>query len=244
MILLGTFVNVATIAVGALLGWLLSSVLEKSPRLRNVPNAAMKAVSIVVLVVGVGGAIKSEKPMVLLISMVVGTIIGTIIDIDGLLDRFGKWVERKFIKKKASDGIKEEEGMVEKGFSKAFVATTLTCLVGALSITGALESGLEGNHNTLYMKSVLDLVTAFVFSSSYGFWGTIASVVPVLIYQGAITLGASALSGFLAGSIAEISAVGSLIVCALGLNMLGATKIKIANMLPAVFLPILLCLFM
>ena len=79
MILLGTFVNVATIAVGALLGWLLSSVLEKSPRLRNVPNAAMKAVSIVVLVVGVGGAIKSEKPMVLLISMVVHCIRLTLI---------------------------------------------------------------------------------------------------------------------------------------------------------------------
>lgn len=245
MLFLGTLVNTASIVVGGILGLLLATQFEKNARLREVPSAAMKAISVVVIVIGIEGAITSEKPIVLLLSLVIGTVIGTIINIDGGLERLGKTIERKFVKDKKSDHPDLVGDMPQKSFAKAFVATTLTCCVGALAITGALESGLSGgaSQGLLYTKSVLDFTTALVFAASYGA-GAIFAAVPVLLYQGIIELCANGLQNFLSKSIVEISAVGSLIVCALGLNMLGATKIKIANMLPAVLLPILLCLFL
>ena len=242
---LGTLINTGAIIIGGILGLILSRQFEKNARLREVPSAAMKAISVVVIVIGVEGAIESTKPIVLLLSMVIGTVIGTIINIDGALEKFGKNMERKFIKSNKSVHPELAKDLPQKSFSKAFISATLTCCVGALAITGALESGLSGGseQGLLYTKSVLDFTTALVFSASYG-GGAILACVPVLIYQGLIELCASGLQGFLAGSIVEISAVGSLIVCALGLNMLGATKIKIANMLPSVLVPILLCLFL
>ncbi len=245
MILLGSIVNVITILIGALLGFFLEKLFRKHPRLASLPEASMKAISICVLYIGISGALDSTKPIVLLVSMVVGTVIGTLIDIDGLLERLGKFIERKFVRGPAvPTGIDElDEERNKKSIAKGFISTTLTCCVGALSIMGALESGLSGNHELLFTKSVLDFVTALVFSSSFGL-GAMLAAVPVFIYQGSITLGASLVSEFISGSINEISAVGSLIVACLGLNMLGATKIKVANMLPAVFLPILLCLFL
>lgn len=246
MILTGTILNAVVVIVGAILGHFMSMLFDKFPRLRELPTQLMKAVSVVVIVIGVSGAIESQKPIVLVVSMVVGTLIGSLIDIDGAFERFGKFIERKFVRNKENTTHPMlNEGRVQKSFSKAFVTTALTCCVGALAITGALESGLSGgaNQELLYTKSVLDFITAIVFSSAYGLGAAAASVV-ILVYQGVIELGASWLSVFLQNSITEISAVGSVIVCALGLNMIGATKVKIANMLPAVFLPILLCLFM
>ena len=180
-------------------------------------------------------------------SLVVGTVIGTAIDIDGLLERFGSFMERKFVKATNSPSHPELDGTrPPKSISKGFVSTTLTCCIGALSIMGALNSGLSGgaDQNLLYTKAVLDFITAIVFASAFGGIGAMLAAVPIFIYQGSIELGARALSGVLLGSINEISATGSVIVVALGLNMVGATKVKIANMLPAVFLPILFCLFM
>ncbi len=246
MILQATILNAIVVIVGSIAGHFLSKLFDKRPRLRELPSQLMKAVSVVVIVIGVSGALESEKPIVLLISMVVGTLIGSLIDIDGLFERLGKFMERKFVKSKENTTHPMlNEGRVQKSFSKAFVSTALTCCVGALSITGALESGLSGGaeQGLLYTKCVLDFITAIVFSSAYGLGAAFASIV-VLLYQGIIELGASGLSVFLQGSITEISAVGSVVVCALGLNMIGATKVKIANMLPAIFLPILLCLFM
>ncbi|MBQ8839916.1 MAG: DUF554 domain-containing protein [Clostridia bacterium] len=246
MILRATILNALVVIIGSVLGNFLSKVFEKHPRLRDIPTSVMKAISVVVIVIGIDGALDSEKPIVLLISLVIGTVIGSIIDIDGLFEKLGKSVERRFVKNKVNPKHPElTEGRAQKSFSKAFVSTALTCCVGALAITGALESGLSGgaNQELLYTKCVLDFVTAVVFSSAFGLGAAAASVV-IFLYQGIIELCASGLSVFLAGSITEISAVGSVIVCALGLNMLGVTKIKIANMLPAVFLPILLCLFM
>lgn len=245
MLFLGTLINTASIIVGGILGLLLSRQFEKNARLREVPSAAMKAISVVVIVIGVEGAIESSKPIVLLLSLVIGTVIGTIINIDGALEKFGKNIEKRFINNSKRVHPELSYDMPQKSFARSFVSTTLTCCVGALAITGALESGLSGGseQGLLYTKSVLDFTTALVFSASYG-GGAIFASIPVFLYQGIIELCASGLQSFLAASIVEISAVGSLIVCALGLNMLGATKIKIANMLPAVLLPILLCLFL
>ena len=242
---LGTIVNCATVVGGALLGILLSRVFSKYSRLSTVPEAAMKAISVFVIFVGVKGALSSDKDLVILLSLVLGTVIGTVLDIDGLLERFGLFVERKFVRGKnaTANGEKTDN---QKSISKGFISTTLTCCIGALSIMGALNSGLSGgaDQELLYTKAVLDFITAIVFASAFGGVGAMLAAVPIFIYQGAIELGASALSGILSNSINEISATGSIIVIALGLNMVGATKVKIANMLPAIFLPIILCLFM
>ena len=245
---LGTIVNCATVVGGSILGILLSKLFSKNSRLASIPDAAMKAISVFVIFIGIKGALTSDKELVILLSLVIGTVIGTVIDIDGLLEKFGSFIERKFVKNKpqVQSGPLPEGETSQKSISKGFVSTTLTCCVGALSIMGALNSGLTGGENQelLYTKAVLDFITAIVFSSAFGGIGAMLSAVPIFIYQGAIELGASAISDLLLGSINEISATGSIIVIALGLNMVGATKVKIANMLPAIFLPIIFCLFM
>ena len=253
---LGTIVNCLAIAGGSLLGILLSRIFSKSHKLATIPDAAMKAISVFVCVIGIKGFVDAaDNPtahenmsIIVLLSLVVGTVIGTACNIDGLLERFGSYMERKFVKSKPQPigDCEIDEIRSKKSISKGFVSTTLTCCVGALSIMGALNSGLSGgaNQELLYTKSVLDFITAIVFASSFGGIGALLSVIPVFIYQGGIELGAGALQGPLMNCINEISATGSVIVVALGLNMTGATKIKIANMLPAVFLPILFCLFM
>lgn len=249
---LGTIVNCLTIIGGSVIGMLLSKLFSKHHRLATIPDAAMKAISVFVIFIGIKGALDSDKSLVIIVSLVVGTVIGTIINIDGLLERFGSFMERKFIKTKPAlsprDEIEKElnEGKSQKSISKGFVSSTITCCVGALAIMGALNSGLSGGQDQelLFTKAVLDLITAVVFSSAFGGIGAMLSAIPVFLYQGLIELCAGALSGVLQGCINEMSATGSIIVIALGLNMVGATKIKIANMLPAIFLPILLTIFM
>ena len=244
---IGTIVNCSTVVAGSLLGILLSRVFSKYSRLSTIPEAAMKAISVFVIFIGIKGALNSDKDLVILLSLVLGTVIGTAIDIDGLLEKFGLFVERKFVRGKRvpAEGTENKEGS-QKSISKGFISTTLTCCIGALSIMGALNSGLSGgaDQELLYTKAVLDFITAIVFASAFGGIGAMLAAVPIFIYQGAIELGASALRDVLLNSINEISATGSVIVIALGLNMVGATKVKIANMLPAIFLPIIFCLFM
>ena len=252
---LGTIVNCLCIAGGSILGIFLSKLFSKNHRLASIPDAAMKAISVFVIVIGVKGVVDADTPtasknmtIIVLLSLVIGTVIGTVINIDSLLERFGSFMERKFVKDKPTlTGHGElDEIKSQKSIAKGFVSTTLTCCVGALSIMGALNSGLSGgaDQELLYTKSVLDFITAIVFSSAFGGIGALLSVIPVFIYQGGIELGAGAISDYLLNCINEISATGSVIVVALGLNMTGATRIKIANMLPAVFLPILFCQFL
>ncbi len=245
--LYGSFLNAGTIVLGSLLGILLSRFFAKSRRLKKLPDALMKAISLCVIFIGIKGAFDSSNFMVVLISLVIGTTIGSLIKIDSLLKRFGDFVENKLIRKKRQNTdsdpnkpITSVDGEDPKSISRAFVTTSLTCCVGAMAITGSLNAGISGDQSLLITKSVLDLITAFVYSSAFGIGATLASI-PVLLYQGAITLFAGSLSGVLNSSINEISAVGSIIILGLGLNMLGATKIKVANMLPSVILPVLLC---
>ena len=123
-------------------------------------------------------------------------------------------------------------------FQRGFVTASLVFCVGSMAIVGALESGLAGNHDTLFAKSLLDGITSVVFASTFGS-GVIFSALPVLVYQGAITMGASLLKPFLTpGVIAQMSGVGGLLIAAIGINMLRLAHIRIGNMLPAIFLPL------
>ena len=246
---LGTTINALSVVVGALLGVLLSKVLSKSSRLAELPNVAMKAISLCVIFLGIQGAFDSKKPLILILSLVTGSIIGTILNLDGLLQKLGTWVEKKFVREKPApspDSDLSEEDKSQRSVAKAFVTTALACCVGALTIKAAMESGVSGGTSQVFMyaKIVLDFVTAVVFASSFGFGAALAAI-PIFLYQGALEL-----IFYLAGPImsdaliGEMSAAGSIIIIALGLNMLGATKIKIADLIPAMFMPILFCLFL
>ena len=170
----------------------------------------------------------------MIISMVLGTVVGTLLDLDGKIHRLGEKVENKFSK---SEGGKST-------FGAAFVQSFLLFCVGAMTVTGAIESGLTGNNTTLFAKSVLDFVSSIIYASTMGA-GVFLSAPALLVYQGAITLIAAAAGNVLTDyMIAEMTAVGSLLIIGIALNMLGITKLKLMDYIPAIFFPILLCLFM
>lgn len=187
-----------------------------------------------ILYIGISGALKGEDTLLMIICIVVGALIGELIDIDSLLNRLGEIVEKK-VNKGSKNNLSIAEG---------FVTASLLFCVGAMAIVGSLESGLRGNHDTLFAKSILDGVTSIILTSTLGL-GVIFSAATIFIYQGAITLGAGMLGNVLSEAVINnMTGVGSLLIIGLGLNVLGITKIKVANLLPAVILPILLGFFM
>lgn len=226
--LTGTIVNSLGILGGCIVGLLLGKLIPD-----HLADAVTKGVALCVFYIGVSGMLADENTLVMIVSMVLGTIVGELLRLDDRLSALGDAIEKKF----AAHGIR---GRVSEGF----VTASLLFCVGAMAIVGSLESGLTGNHATLYAKSILDTVSSAVYASTMGF-GVALSAIPVFLYQGAITLCASLLSPVLTEIvIAEMKAVGSLLIVALSLNMLGLTKIKVMNSVPAVFFPILLCTFM
>ncbi|MFS8540845.1 MAG: DUF554 domain-containing protein, partial [Tissierellales bacterium] len=164
--------------------------------------------------------------ILVIISIVLGSIIGQAIGIEDKLDKLGKRLEDRF-------------GKDDSNFSKGFVTASLVFCIGAMAIVGALESGLAGNHSTLFAKSVLDGITSVIFASTLGI-GVAFSAIAVFIYEGSISLLASFLSGlFSPEAIAEMSAVGGILIMGIGLNVLGIRKVNVGNMLPAVFIPLI-----
>lgn len=224
---MGTLVNCLTIIGGCIIGLFIKGKVNE-----KVSTTVMNGLGLCTLYIGVSGALKCEEPIQLIVSMAVGALIGELIDIDKWITKLGDYFENKF--KKKDDKVSISEG---------FVTSSLLFCVGAMAIVGSLESGLNGNNTTLYAKSVLDGVSSIIFSSTLGI-GVFLSVFTVLIYQGSITLAASMLSGILSTSvITNMSVVGNVIIIGLGLNILGMTKIKVANLLPAIFIPIIFGLF-
>ena len=226
--LTGTIVNCLGVIGGTAVGLLLGRLIPK-----RLSDSVIKGVALCVFYIGVSGMLADENTLVMIVSMVLGTIVGELLRLDDRLNALGDKVEKNF----AKHGLK---GRVSEGF----VTASLLYCVGAMAIVGSLEAGLSGSHATLFAKSILDTVSSVVYASTMGF-GVAISAIPLFLYQGAITLCASLLAPVLTDVvIAEMKAVGSLLIVALSLNMLGLTKIKVMNSLPAMFFPILLCTFM
>lgn len=227
--MISAVVNAAAVVVGSCIGLLLKKGIPE-----RFSDFLMKGLGLCTLYIGFSGALEGENTIVLIISMVVGALIGEGIDLDEKLNRFGSFLESKFQKK--------EGGKVS--IAEGFVTASLLFCVGAMTIVGSLQSGLTGNHEMIFAKSMLDFVAAIIFASSLGI-GVIFSAVFVLVYQGAIVLLAQWISPLLTDyTIGEMTCAGSVIIIALALNMLGITKIKVMNFVPAIFIPILLCLFL
>lgn len=226
--MLGTIVNSITVIVGCLCGLIVKGRLTE-----KISTTIMNGLALCTLYIGISGALNGGDTLIMIISVAVGALIGEIIDIDKRLNNLGNYLESKFNNKKENN-ISIAEG---------FITSSLLFCVGAMTIVGALESGLKGNHDTLFTKSVLDLVSSIIFTSSLGI-GVIFSAITVFVYQGLITIGAGFLSGVLSDYvITNMSAVGGLLIIGLAFNMLGITKIKIANLLPAIFLPVIFQIF-
>jgi len=230
--MLGTIVNAAAIIGGCLIGLIVKERLTE-----KISSTIMNGLALCILYIGISGALKGNDTLQIIICIAIGALIGEIIDIDKRLNDLGDMIEKKINNKKNS---KSNEKI---SISEGFVTSSLLFCVGAMAVVGSLESGLQGNHTTLFAKSILDGVSSIIFASSLGI-GVMLSSIAVLVYQGSITLLAGGLSTVLNDTvISNMSAVGSLLIIGLGFNMLGISKIKVANLLPAIFIPIIFGLF-
>ena len=234
--MLGTIVNAGAVVLGGGLGLLLKKGLPA-----RISEAIMGGVGLVVLYIGVSGALAGENVLVAVLSVVLGGALGAWMDIDAALNRLGARAQAAFAGgggKSGADGTDGAGG--GSRFAEGFVSASLLFCVGAMAVVGSLQSGLTGEHSTLFAKALIDGVSAMVFASAMGA-GVLLSAAAVLLYQGAITLLASLLAPVLSdAAVAEMTCAGSLLIVGIGLNLLGLTKLKLANYLPAVFLPLLL----
>lgn len=225
--MLGTIVNTAAVMVGSIIGMLVNDRLNK-----RVTEVMMKGLALCTIIIGVQGALKGENTLIMILSMVVGVFIGESINIDKHMTCLIESVERRFAKNK------------EKSLSKGFISASLLFCIGSMTIVGCMNAGLSGDNSMLYTKSMLDFCSSMIFASTMGL-GVFLSSFFVLAYQGLLTVvGMMAAPIFTTAVINEMTCVGSLLIIATGLNMLEITDLKLMNFVPAMFLPILFCMFM
>lgn len=217
----GTIVNSLAIIVGSLIGILFKNAIPE-----KLSESLLKASALAVISVGIKLGLQGENLSLMIISVILGTFIGELLNIEDKLDKLGEWVESK---------MKNRESNITQGF----VTCTLVYCVGSMAIVGSIQSGLTGNHEILFSKAVLDGIISITMTVSLGL-GVLLSSVSVFIYQGSITLLAQFLQSFLNDVVVtEMTSVGGVLIMAIGLNFLEIKRIKVGNMLPAVFLPIL-----
>lgn len=237
LVIWGTLINTFAVIIGAMAGGAFCFLVRRSKsdklktKMEEISSLMVKALGFPVLLIGITGAIKSQKTLVMILSVAIGALIGGILDIDAFINKIGQKIEGKM----------RNSGSVAAGF----VNGTLLFCVGAMVINGALESGVEHSHSIFYAKALIDGVTAIFLAVSYGPVGLALTAIPVFVLQGSLSYLAVLVQPILSEAVInEMSAVGSLLIIGIGLNMLGATKIKVMNYVPAIFLPILLCIFL
>lgn len=223
----GVIINALAIFIGGTIGLFVNKGIPL-----KIEKALMKALALSAIYIGITGMMSGENTIYIILSLVIGAAIGEIIDLDKRIHQMGASLEQQFPSKNGSAPI-----------SKGFVMGSLIMAVGAMSIVGPLESGLTGNHTILLTKALMDGVTSVILASSLGV-GVIFSGVLVFLYQGAITLFASGLDILLTDvMINDINAVGSILILALGLNILEVAKLKVMNFVPAIAIPLLFFFF-
>ncbi|MFD1851000.1 DUF554 domain-containing protein [Oceanobacillus bengalensis] len=227
MVLFGTLVNGGLIVIGSMLGLFFTRIPERYK------ETVMQGIGLVVILIGLQMAISTDQVIIVLLSLLSGAIIGEVLRIEDVLNHFGTWIGSKFAT--TSDDV---------SISQGFVTATLVFCIGAMAIIGALDSGIRGDHGVLITKGILDGFTSLVLTTTLGM-GVMLSVIPVIVYQGSIALFATYIDkwipeALLNGLITELTAVGGLLIVAIGLNMLKLTQIRIGNLLPSIFTVILI----
>ncbi len=239
MALSGTIINAILVVVGSLCGLLFKKILPE-----RLKDTLLQAVGLIVMFVGIGGAVSAtltyengafgtRDTLIMILAMVFGTTVGELINIEKQLDRFGAFCQSKLVKKDS-----------KSTFAEGMVTASLIFVVGAMAVVGSLDNGIRGDDSTLVAKGVIDCITSVVLASTLGI-GVMFSAVPVFLYQGAIALLGVYIEPFLTSAvISQMSFTGSILIFAIGVNMLGFIKIKVGNMLPAIFMPIIFDLVM
>ncbi|MCQ2478358.1 MAG: DUF554 domain-containing protein [Clostridia bacterium] len=218
-------VNFILIVIGSLIGVLFNR--RISERLNKILVTGM---SLSVLYIGISGLIADDiNVLTVVLSFAVGSLLGELLNLDKHINTLAEKVENRF------NGTKISEG---------FVTGTLVFCVGAMLIVGSIRSGLSGDNTTLYSKSLIDGITAAAFASTFGI-GVMFSAIPVLILEGGLTMIAAAVQPVLTTEVVNhMSVVGSLLIVSIALNMLEITKIKILNLIPSIFLPLIFCMIL
>ena len=230
MILFGTIVNTVGVLGGGLIGLVIHKLLHRGIPTRY-SERIMQGIGLCTIYIAAGSLLDGSKTLVTVLSMVLGAVIGELLDLDGKITRIGQKLEGRF------------GGSGEGSFVQGFLSATLLFCVGTMAILGSLDAGLRNDHATLLAKSVMDTISACIFASTLGL-GVLFSAAPLFLYQGGITLLSSVVGPYLTeGVIAEMNTVGSLLLLGLSLDLLGIKKLKLMNYIPAIFLPILLYQF-
>lgn len=236
MFALGTIINTLAVIIGGMLGMTLKNGLKQ-----RFQETIMQGLGLAVLFVGVAGAmtgmleisdgqLNSTGSYILVISMVAGAVIGESINVELRVQQFASYLKKK---------VKSNDSQ----FIEGFVSTSLVICVGAMAIVGSLQDGLVGDSSILISKAMMDFVIVMVFASALGI-GTVFSAIPIFVYQGAITLCASFLAPYFTDTVvSSLSFVGSVLIFAVGINLCFHTKIKVGNLLPAIFVAMILALF-
>lgn len=226
--MIGTIVNVVAIIVGSIIGFLVKGKLPE-----RFQNIVIQGISLAVLIIGLQMALSVETTkgtLVVIFSLIIGGIIGEMLEIENRLERLGEIIQSKF---GSEDGL----------FVQGFVQSSLIYCVGAMAIMGAIQDGLNNDPSILFTKSLLDGTASIAFSATFGI-GVLFSSLPVLLYQGSISLLSAWAQSFLNQDvIAMMTATGGLLIMAIGLNMLLSSKIKIGNLLPSIFVAIIIAQF-
>ncbi|MGM0853667.1 MAG: DUF554 domain-containing protein [Bacillota bacterium] len=220
MVLLGTLVNGVCIIIGTLLG----KVLHRIPE--DMKGTVMKAIGLAVIVLGLQMGLKSENFLIVIISLALGAAWGEWMNLEDKLNSLGNWLEKKLGSNK------------ETSISQGFVTATLIFVIGAMAVIGALDSGIRGDHDVLLTKSIIDGFTSLILTTTLGI-GVMFSAIPVVLYQGFIALFATQIHQWVPQElmdayIVEMTSTGGIMIFAIGLNLLGVTKIRVANLLPGI----------
>lgn len=222
----GVLVNTLTVIVGSILGMFLKKQIPE-----KLTDSVMSVIGLCTVAIGIGGVIKGQNQLVMIISLVIGTVVGTLLNIDGMLTEIGDKLQKNG----------KSTGNGASSFSQGFVTASLLFCVGAMTIVGSMNAGISGDNQMLYTKSVLDLISSIMLGASLGM-GVLCSSAFVLVFQGGLVALSMALGSFLGDfAVAELICAGSVMIIALGLNLIGITKLKVANMLPGLVLVPFVC---
>ena len=238
--------NVGTVLVGGTLGTLIGGRFPSNLRI-----TLTQAIGLTTIVIGLSSALRGDNILLMLASIVLGAVVGEAMRIEAGLERFGSLVERRLSRtgdkadpvgtgthdgsgsERGVDGSTHAPASATVPIARGFVTASLIFCVGPMTILGSFEDGLTGAFQTLALKSTMDGITAAVLASTLG-WGVLLSAATILIYQGALTLGAGALRSLLTEPmIAQMTAVGGLMILGIGINILELARLRVGNMLPA-----------
>lgn len=224
MVLLGTLINAMLIIVGSLIGRIFKNIPE------SMKATVLSIIGLAVALLGIQMGFESTNFVILIISLVVGTVIGEWLDLDQKMNRLGQWVESLIRKNRNEDN--------QISIAEGFVTASLIFVIGSMGIIGSLDSGMRNDHTVLITKGIIDGFMSIILASTLGI-GVLLSAVPIFIYQGSIALFSGIISAYIPDGaldmfITEMTATGGVMIMAIGLNIAGLTKIKAANLLPGI----------